>query len=160
MICHAWHGMLYEMFCDASESVCRLRNALFHLSPSNKIPDFSHANDGVPEAFEENRKLVWKLADSLTRLTSKAFFQLLSTNTVPRFWFAGRPESWLRSRIQSNIITGVGHRHWVIVSFWLSILAATKPACSFSHCGWREFTKSPVSRLLLAHTFGFQLPLY
>lgn len=58
MICHAWHGMLYEMFCDASESVCRLRNALFHLSPSNKIPDFSHANDGAPEAFEENRKLV------------------------------------------------------------------------------------------------------
>lgn len=90
MICNTWHGMLYEMFCDASESVCRLRNVLFHLSPSNKIPNFSHANDGTLEAFEENRKLVWKLADSLTRLTSKAFFQLVSTNTVWRFWFAGR----------------------------------------------------------------------
>lgn len=84
-----------RLFCDARERLsvgCGM--FFFNLSLSSNIPVFSHANDGDPGAFEENRGLVWKLAVPsswpIDHADIKSFLQLVLTNMqLPTGWKAG-----------------------------------------------------------------------
>ena len=112
-----------RLFCDARGRLsvgCGM--FLFNLSPSNNIPVFSHANDDAPEAFEENRGLVWKLAASsswpIDHADIKSFLQLVLTNMQLAVC---RPAGKLVRELTSyskNITTGV--ELWIDDSqFWL-----------------------------------------
>ena len=128
MISNNWHITVYEVVlcCPSRERLsvgCGM--FFFNLSLSNNIPVFSHANDGAPEAFEENRGLVWKLAAPsswpIDHGDIKSFLQLVLTNMQ---LLVCRPAGKLLRELTSYskiIITGVGltvddSQFWPMVS--------------------------------------------